>query len=213
MWNSLPIPFVCEIHTIKRCLYYNHLPHNPISAARRQKKYYKKEALALTESKQSRSLCWWLWQVHSLAEEWGEDQNLASSCKNCCRSDFFRPLLARLVESSVQTHIFITKAKTTVSPGPWVWLNLSWLPCPLFSSQDWTETFDDDQSNYHKTSDRARQKTSLKCILWCIKFGLCIHQTYSFKQMTYWSAGGLGMFDVARRCSQIIEFFSDYLFT
>ena len=80
-------------------------------------------------------------------------------------------------------------------------------------SQDWTETFDDDQSNRHKTSDRARQKTSLKCILWCIKFGLCIHQTYSFKQMTYWSAGGLGMFDVARRCSQIIEFFSDYLFT
>jgi len=31
--------------------------------------------------------------------------------------------------------------------------------------------------------------------------------------MTYRSAGGLGMFDVARRCSQIIEFFSDYLFT
>ena len=26
------------------------------------------------------------------------------------------------------------------------------------SSQDWTETFDDDQSNRHKTSDRARQK-------------------------------------------------------
>ena len=25
-------------------------------------------------------------------------------------------------------------------------------------SQDWTETFDDDQSNRHKTSDRARQK-------------------------------------------------------
>jgi hypothetical protein len=49
----------------------------------------KKEALALTESKQSRSLCWWLWQVHSLAEEWGEDQNLASSSKNCSRSDFF----------------------------------------------------------------------------------------------------------------------------
>ena len=67
MWNSLPLPFVCEIHKLKcppkflkkhthpkRCLYYNHLPHNPISAARRQKNYYKKEALALTESKQSR---------------------------------------------------------------------------------------------------------------------------------------------------------------
>merc|ERR1712051_70167 len=66
MWNSLPLPFVCEIHKLKcppkflkkhthpkRCLYYNHLPHNPISAAHRQKKYYKKEALALTESKQS----------------------------------------------------------------------------------------------------------------------------------------------------------------
>merc|ERR1739838_237481 len=70
MWNSLTLPFVCEIHKLKcppkflkkhthpkRCLYYNHLPHNPISAAHRQKKYYKKEALALTESKQSRSLC------------------------------------------------------------------------------------------------------------------------------------------------------------
>jgi hypothetical protein len=71
---------------------------------------------------------------------------------------FFRPLLARLVESSVQTHIFITKAKTTVLPGPWVWLNLTWLPCLLIASQDWTETFDDNQSNHHKTSDRARQK-------------------------------------------------------
>merc|ERR1739838_529299 len=83
MWNSLPLPFVCEIHKLKcppkflkkhthpkRCLYYNHLPHNPISAAHRQKNYYKKEALALT------------------------DQNLASSCKNCSRSNFFRPLLA-----------------------------------------------------------------------------------------------------------------------
>merc|ERR1712008_384073 len=34
---------------------------------------------------------------------------------------------------------------------------LTWLPCPLIASQDWTETFDDDQSNHHKTSDRARQ--------------------------------------------------------
>jgi len=88
-----------------------------------------------------------------------KDQNLASSSKNCCRSDFFSPLLARLVERSVQTHIFITKAKTTVSSGPWVWLNLTWLPCPLIASQDWTETFDDDQSNHLKTSDRARQNT------------------------------------------------------
>jgi len=75
-------------------------------------------ALALTESKQSRSLCWWLWQVHSLAEEWGEDQNLASSSKNCSRSNFFRPLLAWLVKRSVQAHIVITKAKTTVSFEP-----------------------------------------------------------------------------------------------
>jgi len=139
MWNSLPLPFVCEIHKLKcppmflkkhthpkRCLYYNHLPHNPISAAHRQKKYYKKEALALTESKQSRSLCWWQWQVHSLAEEWGEDQNLASSSKNCSRSNFFRPLLARLVKRSVQTHIVITKAKTTVSFEPRLDRNLWW---------------------------------------------------------------------------------------
>jgi len=81
MWNSLPLPFVCEIHTLKRCLYYNHLPHNPISAARRQKITTKKEALALTESKQSRSLCWWLWQVHSLAEEWGKIKTLRAVAK------------------------------------------------------------------------------------------------------------------------------------
>jgi len=45
------------------------------------KNYYKKEALALTESKQSRSLCWWLWQVHSLAEEWGKIKALQAVAK------------------------------------------------------------------------------------------------------------------------------------
>lgn len=154
MWNSLPLPFVCEIHKLKcpqsflkntlilrgACITTICLTTQSLQPADK-KITTKKEALALTESKQSRSLCWWLWQVHSLAEEWGEDQNLASSSKNCCRSDFFRPLLARLVERSVKLKLLLPKQK----------------PLSL-SSQDWTETFDDDQSNRHKTSDRARQK-------------------------------------------------------
>jgi len=158
MWNSLPLPFVCEIHAIKRCLYYNHLPHNPISAARRQKNYYKKRSPCPDWVKTIKIPMLMTMTSTLLGRGMRKDQNLASSSKHCCRSDFFRPLLARLVERSVQTHIFITKAKTTVSSRPWVWLNLTWLPCSLIASQDWTETFDDDQSNHQKTSDRARQK-------------------------------------------------------
>lgn len=79
-------------------------------------------------------------------------------------------------------------------------------------SQDWTETFDDDQSNRHKTSDRARQKHVQNVYHDASNLGYVHIKPIPSIQMTYWSAGGLGMFDVARRCSQIIEFFSDYLF-
>lgn len=46
MWNSQTemSPKFFKKHThLKRCLYYNHLPHNPISAARRQKKLLQKK--------------------------------------------------------------------------------------------------------------------------------------------------------------------------
>ena len=139
MWNSLPLPFVCEIHKLKcppkflkkhthlkRCLYYNHLPHNPISAAHRQKKILQKRSPCPDWVKTIKIPMLMSMTSTLLGRGMRKDQNLASSSKNCCRSDFFRPLLARLVERSVQTHIFITKAKTTVSFEPRLDRNLWW---------------------------------------------------------------------------------------
>ena len=76
----------------------------------------KKEALALTESKQSRSLCWWLWQVHSLAEEWGKIKTLWAVAKVVAEVIFSIHSLLDLLRDVSKLTLLFPKQKSTSRP-------------------------------------------------------------------------------------------------
>jgi len=155
MWNSLPLPFVCEIHKLKcppkflkkhthpkRCLYYNHLPHNPISAAHRQKKNTtKKKPLP--------------WLSQNNQDPYADDNDKYTPWQR--NEEKIKTLQA--VAKIVAEAIFSVHSSLDLLREVFKLILLLPKQKPLSHlSQDWTETFDDDQSNRHKTSDRARQK-------------------------------------------------------
>jgi len=164
MWNSLPLPFVCEIHTLKRCLYYNHLPHNPISAAHRQKITTKKKPLP--------------WLSQNNQDPYADDNDKYTPWQR--NEEKIKTLQA--VAKIVAEAIFSVHSSLDLLREVFKLILLLPKQKPLSHlSQDWTETFDDDQSKTATKHLIGQDKNTFKCISWCIEFGLCTHQTYSFK--------------------------------